>query len=274
MNPLAIVSAADAAGKSDVVKKAGKVILLGGTLVGGYFLGKYILEKIRENQASDEFGDNPNIQVAVALRNAFNPWGMSIFINVDGTLEERLYDIARTVSDWKNVSKEYRKLYNETLLERLQKEFNSAELQKFTAFINQDQLLLAEGSTSNLASAFSRTDMSRIVGNLIPMEDWYLFDPNWVTTVNAPSVKRWSNEQMDEIWTAIQEEANKPWYANSDEDRIINLFKTAESKFAVGLLAYRIWAVHGTWYMSSLGKFMGSDFRKLHEAIRYKPMYS
>jgi hypothetical protein len=139
-NPAVLATgAAVVAGGSKFIAQNGKLILAG--VAGWYLLNQY--KKQQEKQTSDQLGTDPNVNAAVALQNAFTPWG-SFFGG--GTDEAAIMAIAPTITDWAACQTAYKNLYGGNLTERLQDELSAEDLQKFLT-------LLTKAKTDNTPSA-------------------------------------------------------------------------------------------------------------------------
>jgi len=124
------------------------VIIIGIATVGG--LGFLAYREIKKYLAGKEAGriEDPATQLASRIRTAVNPSGVSWLINTDFTDNASLFNIANEINIAKNfneVAKSYKKMYGESLEERLRTEFNSIEYSKFFD--------ITKGITANNSSA-------------------------------------------------------------------------------------------------------------------------
>lgn len=84
--------------------------------------------KLRKARAADQYaqaGTDPNTNYAIGIRQACNPTGIGLLIDIDGTFENDLMIIADQISDLPAVNVAYNRLYNEIMYERLEKELNA-----------------------------------------------------------------------------------------------------------------------------------------------------
>jgi hypothetical protein len=119
-------------------------VLLAGTGLGIYLLARKAIRTLRRNAAENQAGGDPNSAAALAqaMHAAIEPWGISWFWG-GGTDEDALYDIAqriRNMQEYAEIGRQYRKLYNENLQERLLDELDSAEQARFFAILNSKPL--------------------------------------------------------------------------------------------------------------------------------------
>jgi hypothetical protein len=92
--------------------------------------------EIRKWRAAKQYalaGNDPNTNQAIGIRQAVNPSGIGIMIDVDFTFVNDLMLIADQIADLPKVATAYNKLYNEIMYERLEKELNATEYQKWIA---------------------------------------------------------------------------------------------------------------------------------------------
>ena len=109
-----------------------KGVLIGGASIAAIVLGNHIIKKVKKNQTEKRFDEDP-VQQATLLHSAMNPSGVSWMINIDGTSNDTLFTIASQITDFNKVAKEYKNLYAESLIERLEKELSSLE---YTRMLN------------------------------------------------------------------------------------------------------------------------------------------
>ena len=84
--------------------------------------------KLRKARAADQYsqaGTDPNTNYAIGIRQACNPSGIDLMINIDGTFKNDLMIIADQISDLSAVNVAYNRLYNEIMYERLEKELDA-----------------------------------------------------------------------------------------------------------------------------------------------------
>lgn len=91
------------------------------------------LRKYRQTTQYEQAGTDPNTAIAIQIRQACNPSGIKLMIELDGTWENDLLLVADQIVDVAAVSTAYSKLYNENMYERLEKELNSTRFQEWLA---------------------------------------------------------------------------------------------------------------------------------------------
>jgi hypothetical protein len=89
------------------------------------------LRKYRQAQAYAQAGTDPNSSNAIQVRQACNPSGVKLLIDVDGTWENDLMIVADQITNVNAVNLAYVNLYNENMFERLEKELNSTKFQEW-----------------------------------------------------------------------------------------------------------------------------------------------
>lgn len=142
MNPAVLAKAAQGAKKaaqSETGKKALKYAGYSALVLAGFVAVRGIVRKAQKNNTERKI-EAPEVQAAVKLRAAFQPWGADWSGDMDGTDEEAVLNALRSVSSFKSVADSYKKLYNESLVERLQKELDGEELQEAFQIINSKTL--------------------------------------------------------------------------------------------------------------------------------------
>lgn len=114
--------------------------LLVGSGVTVWLLARKAVRSVRRNAAENRAGADPDSAAAIAqaIHSAFQPWGTSWFWG-GGTDEEMLYKLARNIrskQQYADVGREYKRLYNENLQDRLLDELDSKEQQQFFSLLN------------------------------------------------------------------------------------------------------------------------------------------
>jgi len=99
----------------------------------GYFLLRSGILKILKSSEYNKAGTDANTSLAIAIRQAVNPWGVDWAIEFDGTSEGELMDVAKQITDFESVAASYSRLYAENLVDRLQKELSVQGFQQFIA---------------------------------------------------------------------------------------------------------------------------------------------
>ncbi len=125
-----------------VVENNQSKIINGILVVGGiyltYRLGSNLIASINKNDAQSKADDNPDVRQAMALRSAMNPSGISWMMSFDTTKSSSILETARTVTNLDNVSKAYKNLYQNNLLDDLQSELSTTDYQKFLTIISSN----------------------------------------------------------------------------------------------------------------------------------------
>ncbi len=103
--------------------------ILGGLLVF-WWIRKDINDYIKEAETTSA-GTDPVARLARQIRNAVNPWGYKIFIELDKAQVETLYECAVQITNYEAVANSYRIQFEENLTERLGKELQQEEFNRF-----------------------------------------------------------------------------------------------------------------------------------------------
>lgn len=111
----------------------GLTIGIGGFLV--YKLGKKIITDIQKQNTENQADDSPEVRQAMALRSAINPSGVSWMKSFDTTNTAALLDTAKQIKNLDEVSNAYRRLYDDDMLEDIQKELSTSDYQKFLTLV-------------------------------------------------------------------------------------------------------------------------------------------
>lgn len=96
-------------------------------------------QKQQSKKRDKKYGDNPAYQKAVEIRNAVNPSGISWMIDFDGTNKDSIIETISTLKDkaqWDTMVSIYFEAFNESLIDRLNSEFNAEELKLFNNVLN------------------------------------------------------------------------------------------------------------------------------------------
>jgi hypothetical protein len=127
------------------------VALLAGSGYLVYRIGKNIVENIRANREEGQYSDpdkqsnNAKLQamasqIATLFSAAFNPSGVSWMRSVDGTDEDQCYKNARDMNvnkiPWSMVSTAYKGVFSRDLLQDLQSEMSTSEMNTFNTILN------------------------------------------------------------------------------------------------------------------------------------------
>lgn len=96
-----------------------------------WFLITGQLRKYKQAKAYSQAGTDPNTAFAIQVRQACNPSGVKLLIDLDGTWENDLMLVADQVTNVNAVNVAYVNLYNENMFERLEKELTSTRFQEW-----------------------------------------------------------------------------------------------------------------------------------------------
>lgn len=135
INFLTLAIPAFIAGTKKVVKGNEKYILA----IAVYFLLKRFAEVAATNEAKEKIqspsGLNANA-LAQLYRQAMNPSGYGWMMELDGTNENLIFDLAAKTNNFQSVSTSYRALYGTDLTSDLRKELSSDDYTKFVQTLN------------------------------------------------------------------------------------------------------------------------------------------
>lgn len=104
------------------------------------------------NKEKDSAGSDPVARLALLLRDAFNPSGIPLLINFDGTANASVYELAAQIANYEAVAASYSVQFGENLTERLSKELNTEEFNKFFQIVSSKN-----GNVPNTQSAIGKT---------------------------------------------------------------------------------------------------------------------
>ena len=125
-----------------VVENNQSKLINGLLVVGGiyltYHLGKNLIAGINKTDAQSKADDSPDVRQAMALRSAMNPSGISWMMSMDTTNTTSVLDTARTITNLDSVSKAYKNLYQNNLLDDLQSELSTSDYQKFLTIVSSN----------------------------------------------------------------------------------------------------------------------------------------
>lgn len=120
-----------------------KRLLVGGVAIGVggfllYKLGRKLITGIQQRNTENMADDSPEVRQAMSLRSAMNPSGASWMMSFDTTNTTALFDTARQIKNLDEVSSAYRKLYDDDLLQDVQKELSASDYQKFLTMVSSN----------------------------------------------------------------------------------------------------------------------------------------
>lgn len=122
-----------------------------------FFTGRFIVKRIKRNQALKRLANSPEVQQAALIRGALNPSGASWLMWTDGTLENKLFSVASQITDINKVAKAYNSLYGSNMLIDIQNELQSGEYTRFLNAINK------KSDYTNNKVGVTDTEKSKIV---------------------------------------------------------------------------------------------------------------
>lgn len=96
-----------------------------------YFFVTGQLRKWLQAKQYGQAGNDPNTAFAIQVRQACNPTGISLAIDIDGTWDNDLMLIADQISNVNKVNEAYTNLYRENMFERLEKELTATKFQEW-----------------------------------------------------------------------------------------------------------------------------------------------
>jgi len=111
------------------------LILAGGIYVS-YRLGKKLLAVLQKSDAQSKADDSPEVRQAMALRSAINPSGISWMKSFDTTDNSLVFNTAKQITNLDQVSKSYKNLYQDNLLDDLQDDLSGSDFQKFLSMVS------------------------------------------------------------------------------------------------------------------------------------------
>lgn len=109
-------------------------------------------------------GTDPVARLALLIHDAFNPSGVNILIDFDGTRTDTLFEFAAQIKNYVSVADSYKVQFNENLTERLSKELTPDEFKKFFDIVaaggggNIPTVSTAIGKTAVAAAAVNVMD--------------------------------------------------------------------------------------------------------------------
>jgi hypothetical protein len=114
-------------------------VITGVLIAGGSFLvyniGKKLWNEYLKSQAQTSLDEKPAVRWAMLLRSAINPTGVSWLKQTDGTLEQDIFSIAKEITKLDEVVSAYKDLYQDNLLDDLQRELSLEDYQKVLKLI-------------------------------------------------------------------------------------------------------------------------------------------
>lgn len=107
-------------------------------IVAYFILKKWAVSAAADKARSDlqtPGSTNPNA-LATLYKQAMNPSGYGFLIEMDGTSEDLIFQLAAATSDYRAVWEAYKKQYNRDMTDDLQKELSSEDYAKFVQILN------------------------------------------------------------------------------------------------------------------------------------------
>ncbi len=160
-----------------------------------------VIQKMKRQHAEGAMMTDPNMQQAAVLHNAMNTSGIKWMRSIDQTNEKEIYEAARKITNWKEVQKTYRKLYNRDLLSDLQSELDTEEYQTFIRILSQTKSGNASaGSQNTLKGKLIATSKDvRLRSTPDSSKGVFSFDSNILATAKARTFLGWATgkQQVD-----------------------------------------------------------------------------
>lgn len=119
---------------ADRNKAINLLILAGGGYVFWRFALKPQIDKQRKEQIQEAAQNDPTVAQAMLLQAAMNPSGMTWLRSTDGTDEESIRSVARSITDLKSIQTAYFNITGRSLLDDLRNEMTTTG---YNAFMNQ-----------------------------------------------------------------------------------------------------------------------------------------
>lgn len=110
------------------------VLIAGGSFLA-YKIGKKLWNDHLKSQAQNSLDEKPAVRWAMLLRSAINPTGVSWLKQTDGTSEQEIFNIAKEITKLDDVVNAYKDLYQDNLLDDLQRELSLDDYQKVLKLI-------------------------------------------------------------------------------------------------------------------------------------------
>jgi len=121
--------------KTSLQSKITTVVIFAGVSFGLYWLGKKGINTLKEGSFDRNFGTDSSVNIAVSIRGALNPSGISWFSGFDTTSVEAIYSLARQIKaenvSFNSILKAYNIKYDSDLIEDLRKDLDADEFQMF-----------------------------------------------------------------------------------------------------------------------------------------------
>ena len=105
------------------------VLVAGGSFLA-YKIGKKLWNEYLKSQAQTSLDEKPAVRWAMLLRSAINPSGVSWLKQTDGTSEQDIFSIAKEITKLDEVVSAYKDLYQDNLLDDLQRELDSVKAER------------------------------------------------------------------------------------------------------------------------------------------------
>ena len=119
---------------ADRNKAINLLILAGGGYAFWRFALKPQLDKQRKEQIQEAAQSDPTVAQAMLLQSAMNPSGVTWLRSTDGTDEDSIRNVARSITDLKSIQTAYFKITGRSLLDDLRNEMSTTG---YNAFMNQ-----------------------------------------------------------------------------------------------------------------------------------------
>ncbi len=135
----------------DIMGKVQKGVITGFLLLVGGIITTKVVQKLKQDNAFKN-ADSEEVQQAIAIRSALNPSGVSWLSSMDSTDLDTLYQVAGQITNIKKVVKQYKNLYQRSMMDDLQKDLEPEEYQKFL-LLQKNQYTDTSASTPDIQSS-------------------------------------------------------------------------------------------------------------------------
>lgn len=131
--------------------------------IGLFYLMRNDLKDFFADREKDHAGTDPIARLAAFIHDAFNPSGVDILINFDGTRTSSLYEYAGQIKDYVSVAGSYKVQFRENLTDRLNRELTAEEFKKFFDIVAAG----GGGTPPKASSAIGKTAVAATAVNVL-----------------------------------------------------------------------------------------------------------
>lgn len=137
-------------------KKVLRGLLIAGGIFLGYRLSSKAIKAYRARGTSALADQRPEVRLAMGLRSAMNPSGISWLMWSDGTNENAISQIAAQIQDLDAVATAYRNLYAQELIRDLQNELSTDLFNSFLQTVSNNRInQQSSGNRSSSSGAYT-----------------------------------------------------------------------------------------------------------------------